>query len=85
MNFLEKLKNVFKTNVSDTSPTGKVDSTDIAKIGRNALFVGVAASLTELINTMNPEVLGHYTPFAILGLTALLDFVTKLLKNNKES
>lgn len=85
MNFLEKLKAVFKTNVSDTSETGKVDSTDFAKIGRNAMFVGIAAGLTEMINTMSPDVLGHYTPFVVLGLTALLDFITKLLKNNKES
>lgn len=82
MDFLKKLKNVFVTNVPDTSPIGKVDSTDLAKVSKTGVLVGVAATLSYLITTINPVALGPYQPYVMLGLTIGLDFVNKLIKSN---
>lgn len=82
MDFLKKLKNVFITNVPDTSPAGKVDSTDLAKVSKTGVLVGVAAALSYFITNANPELLGPYQPVVALGLTVALDFVNKLIKSN---
>lgn len=84
MELLTKLKNVFTKTVPDTSGGGKVDSTDLAKVTRNAALVGVAAALSELLKSIDPNTFGVYQPLVILGLTAALDFVGKLVKNNKK-
>lgn len=82
MDFLKKLKNVFITNVPDTSPAGKVDSTDLAKLSKTGVLVGVAATLSYFITNVKPELLGPYQPVVALGLTVALDFVNKLIKSN---
>lgn len=83
MGFLSKLKNVLVGSVTDTSGGGKVNSIDLAKVVRNASLVGVAAALSEILKTVDPNMFGPYQPLVILGLTAALDFVGKLVKNNK--
>lgn len=83
MGFLKSLKDVFLGSKTDTSGQGKVNSTDLAKIVRNASLAGVAAALSEVLKTVDPSMFGMYQPLVILGITAALDFVTKLVKNNK--
>lgn len=83
MGFLKSLKDVFLGSKPDTSGPGKVNSTDLAKVVRNASLVGVAAALSEVLKTVDPNMFGMYQPLVILGITAALDFVTKLVKNNK--
>jgi len=80
--FLKKLKDVFVKNVPDTSPSGKVNSTDTAKVAKTGLLVGLAATLSYLITSVSPEALGPYQPYVMLGLTVALDFVNKLIKSN---
>lgn len=82
LDFLKKLKDVFVNKVPDSSPTGKVDKTDLAKVTRNALLVALAAGLSYVIKDIDPELLGQYQPFIMLGLTAALDFINKLVKKN---
>lgn len=84
MGFLKSLKDVFVNKVPDTSGGGKVDKTDMAKVVRNASLVGVAAALSELLKTIDPNMFGPYQPLVILGLTAALDFVGKFIKNNQK-
>lgn len=48
MSFLTKLKDVFVSNVPDTSSPQKLDSTDLAKLIRDAAMVGGAAVVTFL-------------------------------------
>lgn len=82
MGFFEKLKTVFVKNVPDTSEKGKVNQTDVAKLTRNGILVGVAAALSYAIANISPDTLGVYQPIIMLGLTVALDFVNKLVKSN---
>lgn len=82
MDFLKKITSVFTKSVKDTSEVGKVDTTDVAKVLRTSALVGSAAGLTYLMANLAPESLGPYQPFIMLGLTAALDFLNKLVKNN---
>lgn len=83
--FLKKLKEVFVTKVPDTSDSGKVDKTDVAKIIRNAVLVAIAAGISYVVKDLDPEHLGQYQPWIILGGTAILDFINKLVKQNSEA
>ncbi len=80
---LKKLKDVFVTSVPDTSATGKVDKTDIAKVAKTGVLVGLAAGLSWVVTNVAPDSLGPYQPVVILGLTMALDFVNKLVKQNQ--
>ena len=83
--FLKKLKEVFLGTVPDTSDVGKVNKTDITKIVRNAVLVAIAAGVSYIVKDLDPEHLGQYQPWIILGGTAILDFINKLVKNNSEA
>jgi hypothetical protein len=83
LDFLNKIKAVFVTNVPDTSPIGKVDSTDLAKVVKTGLLIGVASALSYGLTNLAPDSLGHYQPFVVMGLTVALDFVNKLVKKNQ--
>lgn len=80
--FFKKLKDVFTKSVPDTSAPVKVDGTDVAKLGKTAALVGVAAALSFLVTNIDPALLGPYQPLIVMGLTVALDFVNKLVKNN---
>lgn len=81
--FFSKLKNVFVKSVPDTSPSGKVDSTDLAKVAKTGVLVGIASALSYALANFAPDTFGHYQPLVVLGLTAALDFVNKLVKKNQ--
>ena len=81
--FLKKLGNVFVSNVPDTSPAGKVDSTDMAKVVKTGVLVGLSAAISYGLANLNPSVLGTYQPAVMLGLTLVLDFVNKTIKSNE--
>lgn len=85
MDFLKKLLAVFTKKVNDTSDTGKVNAVDFAKLVKNASLVGLAAALSEVLATVGPDAFGVYQPLVIMGITAALDFISKLAKNNKKS
>lgn len=80
--FFKKLKDVFTTSVPDTSGPVKVDGTDMAKLAKTGVLVGVAAALSFLVTNIDPTLLGSYQPLIIMGLTVALDFVNKLIKGN---
>lgn len=81
--FLKRIKDVFIKSVPDTSKTGAVDKTDLAKVVKTGLLVGVASAISYALANMSPDTLGHYQPLVILGLTAALDFLNKLVKKNQ--
>jgi hypothetical protein len=83
MDFLKTVFDVFTKNVDNTSPTGKVDKNDLAKITKNALIVGVAAALSAVLANVGPQSFGTYQPLIILGLSAALDFLNKMVKSNQ--
>jgi hypothetical protein len=83
MNFVQKLYDVFTKSVDDKSDAGKIDQTDLAKVGKNAILVGVAAAVSAVLASVGPEMLGTYQPLIILGLTGLLDVLNRLIKSNK--
>lgn len=83
LDFLNKIKSVFVRTVPDTSPSGTVDSTDLAKVVKTGLLVGLASAISYGLSNLAPDSLGHYQPLVVLGLTAALDFVNKLVKKNQ--
>lgn len=82
LDFLGKLKNVFVKNVPDTSPIGTIDKTDLAKVVKTGVLVGVASAVSYALANIAPDTFGHYQPLVILGLTAALDFLNKMVKSN---
>ena len=85
MEFLKKITSVFTKSVTDTSPKGKVDSTDVAKLIKTSVIVGIAGAVSYFTTNIAPETLGPYQPLIMMGLTALLDFTNKLVKDNMEN
>jgi len=96
MNTLTKIISVFTSQVKDDSPKLSVNSTDIAKLARNSLIVGVSAGLaafSEGLTGVNVGAIIHdYLPILSAeqaNLTVVpviflgIDFVIKFFKNNK--
>lgn len=82
MDFLKKVFSVFVTNVGDTSPTGKVNATDVAKVLRTAFLVGLASTITYFVGAVDPANLGMYGVFVVPVATAALDLLNKYIKAN---
>lgn len=82
LDLLNKVKAVFTTKVADTSPTGKVDKTDVAKLIKTGALVGIAAAVSYFVTNVDPVALGVYQPLIIMVLTVGLDYVNKLIKSN---
>jgi hypothetical protein len=81
--FFKKIKDVFVKSVPDTSPIGTVDKTDLAKVAKTGVLVGVASAISYALANIAPDTFGHYQPLVVLGLTAVLDFLNKAVKSNK--
>jgi hypothetical protein len=81
--FLKKIKDVFIKSVPDTSPIGKVDKTDLAKVTKTGILVGVASAISYALANIAPDTFGHYQPLVVLGLTAVLDLLNKTVKSNR--
>ena len=80
MNFLKKLKDVIFGRVPDTSEPGKVDSTDIAKVARTSLFIGLSSALAYALQNVDPAIFGSYKILVVTAGTAILEFLTKKTK-----
>lgn len=83
LDFLKKLKSVFASNVPDTSPSGTLNKTDVAKVVKTGVLVGIASAISYALANVAPDTFGHYQPLVVLGLTAVLDFVNKFVKKNQ--
>lgn len=83
MDLLKKLVGVFTKRVDDTSDAGKVDSTDVVKVLRTCLLVGISTGLSHFLTAVDPSTLGPYQGLVILGLTGVQEFLVKLMKDNK--
>jgi len=81
-NLLKKLALVFLKKIEDKSPPLKVDSTDIAKVLRTAIFTGVATALTVLLNGFDFNTLGVGGAVLIPLITAAVELLNKLVKDN---
>lgn len=95
MSFFSKLKEVFVSNVPDTSEPKKLDTTDIAKLLRGALMVAGAAVVTflsEKVTSINfGDVLHTYLPLLtteqwtmiiVPVVSGALSTALKFFKNN---
>ena len=83
MDFFKKLKDVFTKSVTDTSDKGAVNKTDVAKVVKTGVFVGIAAAISAVLANLAPDTFGIYQPIITLVLTVSLDFINKLVKDNK--
>ena len=83
MDFFKKLKDVFVKSVPDTSEAGKIDKVDSVKLIKTGVLVGIAAAISSVMTTMAPDTFGPYQAYITLGLTVALDFINKIVKNNK--
>lgn len=79
---LDFIKKVLKPK-EGTSPAGKVSGDDVVDVVKVSLLVAVASGLQYAVEHMGNLDFGAYQPFVILGITAVLDFVNKLVKNKK--
>ena len=80
---LKKILAKLVVKKDDTSASNSVDSTDLRKLGRTALFAGLAAVVTVLVNNaadlgFSPEITAILTGAG----TLLLDLITKYKKDN---
>lgn len=82
MSFLVKLFNVFTKKVEDSSPKGRVDSTDLAKVVRTSVYVGLAACLTYFMQGVTPEMIGTKGLVVLPLLAAVVEFLNKAVKDN---
>jgi hypothetical protein len=82
MNWLTKIKAVFVTNVPDKSDVLKVDTTDLAKVVRTAILLGVATSGVEILSYLKPEMFGDHSSVAAVVMAMTADFLMRFLKNN---
>lgn len=82
MAFLNKLVSVFTKNVADTSPAGKVDSTDLAKVVRTSVYVGLAAALTYFMQGVTPDMIGTKGLVVLPLIAAAVEFLNKAVKDN---
>lgn len=80
LNFIKKIKSVFVKSVPDTSEANSVDKTDMAKVIKTGVFVGVAAAISSILTTVSPNTFGPYQPIIIMALTLTLDFINKFIK-----
>lgn len=83
MNFLSKLFDVFTKKVDDSSPKGGVDSTDVAKVIRTSVYVGLAASLTYFMQGVTPDMIGAKGLVVLPLIAAAVEFLNKAVKDNK--
>lgn len=96
MSFFSKLKEVFVSNVPDTSEPKKLDTTDFAKLLRDALMVGGAAVVTFVSESLTSVNLGalinEYVPvltseqwnmILVPFVAAGLNAALKFFKGNK--
>jgi hypothetical protein len=81
---LDFLKKLVTSKKDGTSTIGKIDGNDVVDIFKLTAFVALAAGLSSILEESAKLDLGIYQPFVVLGLTTALDFVNKLVKNNKE-
>lgn len=80
--FKKFLEVVFK-GVASTSDTWKLDLVDFLKVARTASYVGGSALVMYVIEHAGEYDLGRLEPYVLLGLTALAEVITRLIKSNK--
>lgn len=82
MEFLKNLALVFTKKVEDTSPKGKVDSVDLAKVVRTAVYVGLASGLTYFAQGVTPDMIGVKGLVVLPLISAVIEFLNKAVKDN---
>jgi len=81
---LDFLKKLVTRKTDGTSPGGKVDGNDMIDVLKLSAMVALAAALTTVLENVANLNLGMYQPFLVLGITSGLEFLNKLIKNNKD-
>lgn len=69
---------------ASTSPSNTINSVDVKKILRDAVIVGVGASLTFLLDSVHVIDFGVYTPLLVPILTTALNTAVKWIKDNSK-
>jgi len=85
LDFLKKLKDSVIGKSDDSSPQGNVDSTDLSKVVRTGLLMGLSTMATYFLSNVEPEMFGDYKAIATVALALAGDFTMRFLKNNKGS
>jgi len=63
------------------SPVGVVAEKDLVDVAKVSALVALAAGLQYAAQNLANVDFGVYSPFVTLGLTAVIDFVNKLVKS----
>lgn len=80
--FFKKITSVFVKNVPSDSKAGVVNSTDLAKVTRTAIIMGLSTAATHWLANVNPTMFGDHSAIATLVLAVLGELSVRFLKSN---
>lgn len=66
----------------DKSPSGKIDFTDLTKLGRDAAFVGGAAAASYMLTHVAGLDFGEYTVWLVPLISVGINLLYKWFKDN---
>lgn len=81
---LDMLKKLWTGKVKTDSESGKVDGKDGFLMLRNAVIIGVVATLTHVMGNVGDTEWGTYAPIVVVIGGFVVDFITKLKVDNKK-
>lgn len=84
MSFLNKILSVFTKSVPSDSASGKVNTTDIAKVARTGIIMGLSTAATYILANVSPDMFGQHSAIAAVVLTILGELSVRFLKNNEK-
>lgn len=80
--YFKKVIAVFTKNVPSKSTTLSVDSTDLAKVTRTAVLMGLSTTVTYWLANVNPSMFGDHAGVAAIALTVLGEISLRFFKKN---
>ena len=83
MNFLKKIKESMFGHLPDTSDVKKIDSTDLAKVSRTGILMGLATMVTYLLSNLKPEMFGEHAGIAAVVIAMASEVLMRYLKDTK--
>ncbi len=84
MNIFKKLKESMFGTLPDTSPKGKVDSTDLAKVARTGLFLSFGSFVTYMLSNVKPEMFGDHAAIATVVIALATELASRYFKGEKK-
>jgi hypothetical protein len=83
MSYLVKLKNaLFGKSDPSTSEGGSINVTDLAKVSRTAILMGLATAVSHLLANVKPDMFGDNAGIATIVIAILGELSLRYIKSN---